>query len=540
VLLIACANVAGLLLVRGAQRSREIAIRAALGAGRKRIVRHLLAESVMLSLAGGALGLVAGSVGVRVLLSIDTGGLPRLGDAAGLPWLDWRVASFTVGLSLATGILFGLAPALAAARSDLNAVINRGSRGGGLRGARFRRGLVAVEVGLAVVLVIGAGLLIRTMLVLGAVDLGFSTERLVAMHTSLSDARFDSTANVAALVDTVLERVRSLPDVEAAAASCCVPMQNSANLPFDIVGREAEAPFTGVAVIAPVSAGYFETLGITLLAGRAFDERDNAGSAPVAVIDQVMAERYFAVGVNPLGSRLVVGGGADVVPETADEPERQIIGIVGSVWSEGTYRERQPTLYFPLAQTSDALNAMIVEVTPAAWLVRTRLASAAAAATIRQEISRATGDSTTDVVVIDDLLAETIAPYRLKGWLMSVFGVAALLLTAVAIYGVISYAVEQRRREIGIRMALGAEAPAVRAMVVRDGMLPVAVGVAAGLVAAYSLANLLAATLYGVQPHDLGVFATVPLALLAVGLAAAAVPAFRASRVEPTVALRQE
>jgi putative ABC transport system permease protein len=400
--------------------------------------------------------------------------------------------------------------------------------------------LVAAEVGLAVVLVIGAGLLIRTMIALGAVDLGFSAERLVTMRTSLSDARFESTAGVAALVETVLERVRSLPDVEAAAASCCVPLQNSANLPFDIVGREAEAPFTGVAVFAPVSPRYFETLGIPVLAGRAFDERDNAGAAPVAIIDQVMAERYFAAGLNPLDAQLVGGGGAEVMPETAGEPRRQIVGVVGSVWSEGTYREPQPTLYIPLSQTSDGLNASIVESVPYAWLVRTRSPSAVAAATIREEISRATGEPTSGVSAMDELVAATTASYRLKMWLMSVFGGVALLLTAVAIYGVISYAVEQRRREIGIRMALGADASDVRAMVIRDGMLPVVAGVGAGLVAAYALSNLLAATLFGVEPRDLTVFATVPLSLTAVGFAAAAVPAFRASRAAPTVALRQE
>ena len=540
VLLIACANVAGLLLVRALRREHEIAIRASLGAGRGRIVCQLLVESALLSVAGGALGLGAGVAGIRLLLSIDTGGLPRLGDAALVGLIDWRVALFALGISLATGLLFGLVPALVSGRTDLNRVINRASRAGGIRGTRFRRGLVAVEVGLAVVLVIGAGLLIRTMIALGTVDLGFSAERLVAMRTSLSDARFESTASVATLVETVLERVRSLPDVEAAAASCCVPLQNSANLPFDIVGREAEAPFTGVAVFAPVSASYFDTLRIPVLAGRAFDARDSAGAVPVAIIDQVMAERYFAAGLNPLDGRLVVGGGPDVVPETAAEPARQIVGIVGSVWSEGTSREPQPTLYIPLPQTSDGLNALIVESTPSAWLVRMRSPSAASAATIREEISRATGEPTTGVGGMSDLVAATTAPYRLKAWLMTVFGGAALLLTAVAIYGVISYSVEQRRREIGIRMALGAEAAAVRRMVVRDGMLPVVAGIGAGLVAAYSLSNLLAATLFRVEPHDLGVFATVPLALAAVGLAAAAVPAFRASRVAPTVALRQE
>jgi putative ABC transport system permease protein len=537
VLLIACANVAGLLLVRATRRERELAVRAALGASRGRIVRQLLAESVLLALAGGALGLVAGVVGVRVLLSIDTGGLPRLGESVGL---DWRVAVFTVGLSLATGLAFGLVPALAAARTDLNRAINQTSRAGGLRGTRLRRGLVAVETGLAVVLVIGAALLIRTMVALGAVDLGFSTQRLLAMQTSLPDTRFESTENIAALVDTVLERLRALPDVQAAAAAWMVPAHGSMNMPFDIADREQQAPYTGIAVVAPVSPGYFETLGLSLLAGRFLDERDSRGAPPVAVIDRAMAERYWAEGVDPLGSRIVVGAGADVMPETREEPPRQIVGIVSAVRAEGLHSEPGLAIYFPLAQTSDALNAIIVETAPTAWIVRTRSASAAAARAAREEISRATGEPTIRVLVMDDVFAQMTAPHRLRTWLMSVFGGAALLLAAVGIYGLIANAVERRRHEIGIRMALGAEARSVRRMVIRDGMLPVIAGGAAGLVAAYFLATLLAATLFGVEPRDVGVFTTVPLMLVTVALAAAAVPAVRASRVSPTVALRHE
>ena len=538
VLLIACANVAGLLLGRAIQREREIAIRAALGAGRGRIVRQLLAESVLLSLAGGAFGLVAGVVGVRVLLAIDTGGLPRLGESAELLGLDWRVAAFTLGLSLATGLLFGVAPALAGARTDLNGFINRASRAGGVRGTRMRRALVTVEVGLAVVLVIGAALVIRTMIALGAVELGFSTERLLAMRTSLSDPRFDSTESVTALTESVLARVRSLPEVEAAATSCCVPTQNSMALPFDIVGREQEAPYTGIAVVAPVSPGYFETLGIPVLAGRPFDDGDAAGAPPVAIIDRALAERYFADGINPLEGRIVVGGGAEVVPESADEPPRQIVGIVGDIRTLGIHDDPGPTMYFPAAQTSDLLNAAIVESAPTAWLVRTRSASAAIAATIREEVSRATGEPTMGVLALDDVMATMTAPHRLKMWVMSVFGGAALLLAAVGIYGVISYAVEQRRREIGIRMALGAKASDLRGMVIREGMLPVVAGIGGGLVAAYFLANVLAATLFGVAPRDLVVFVAVPVALTIIGFAAASVPAFRASRMAPTVALR--
>jgi predicted permease len=542
VLLIACANVASLLLVRATQREREIAIRAALGAGRGRIVRELLAESVLLSIAGGALGLVAGIVGVRALLAVDTTGLPRLATGVDLLGLDWRVAGFALCLSLATGLTFGLAPALAGSRTGLNAVINHASRGGGgVRGVRARRVLVAVEIGLAVVLVIGSVLLIRTMIALGAVDLGFPTQRLVAMRTTLSDARFESTANAAAIVDTALERVRALPEVEAAAASCCVPSQNSMSLPFDLVEREQEEPYTGIAVVAPVSAGYFEALGLALLAGRVLDERDGPGAPPVAVIDRAMAERYWADGTDPLGSRIVLGGGADIVPESRDEPPRQIVGIVSTMRAHGIHAEAQPTIYFPLAQTSNALNAAVVQSSGlVAWLVRTRSTSAAMAGVIREEISRATGELTTGVVVMDQVLTRETAPHRFRMWLMGVFGGAALLLAAIGIYGLIANAVEQRRHEIGIRMALGAPAYAVRRMVIGDGMLPVAIGIAAGLVAAYFLANVLAAMLFGVEPRDAGVFAGVAVILAGVAFAAAAVPAFRASRVSPMVALREE
>jgi ABC-type antimicrobial peptide transport system permease subunit len=253
-----------------------------------------------------------------------------------------------------------------------------------------------------------------------------------------------------------------------------------------------------------------------------------------------MAERYWAQGVDPLGSRIVAGAGTDVMPEARDEPARQIVGIVSSLRAEGILSEPNPAMYFPLAQTSDALNAVIVETAPTAWIVRTRPASAAAARVVRDEISRATGEPTIRVLVMDDVFAQMTAPHRLRTWLMSVFGGAALLLAAIGIYGLIANAVEQRRHELGIRMALGADAPALQRMVIRDGMLPVAIGIAAGLVAAYFLANVLAATLFGVEPRDAGVFTAVPVVLAVVALAAAAVPAFRASRVSPTVALRHE
>jgi predicted permease len=540
VLLIACANVANLLLVRAKRREREIAIRLALGAARWRIARHLLTESVLLSLTGGALGLVAGFLGVRALLSIDAAGLPRLGDAAELLGLDWRVAGFTLGLSIATGVFFGLVPALASTRADLNAVINHtgGRTGGGFGQSRTRSVLVTAEVGLAVVLVVGAALLIRTMLALSVVDMGFSSEKLLSMRTSLSDARFSSTASVAELTQSVLERVQSMPGVESVASSCCVPTQYAMNLPFDIVGRDDEGGYTGIAFVAPISPSYFETLGIPLLAGRSFDARDDGSGLPVIMIDQAMAERYWADGSDPLEGQVLVGGGAGVVAGAADEPVRQIVGIVGSMRAVGIHGDPGPTVYFPQAQTSDALNAVFVESAPIAWLVRTSVDPGTVATAVREEVSRVTGQPTTDVLVMDHALAMMMSPYRLNTWLMSLFGGSALLLAAVGIYGLIAYSVEQRRHEIGIRMALGAQASTLRSMLIRQGMLPVVIGVGAGLAAAYFLANVLASTLFGVEPRDLAVFVAVPVVLTFVGLAAVCVPAFRASRVDPTVALR--
>jgi predicted permease len=538
VLLIACANVANLLLVRATRRAPEIAIRSALGAGRGRIVRQLLTESMLLALAGGVLGLLAGFFCVRALLAINTANLPRLGDAAGLLGLDWRVAGFAFGLAVTTGLLFGLMPALKASRTDLRSVMSHstGRSGSSLGQSRTRSVLVTLEVGLAVVLLIGAALLIRTMLALGAVDLGFSTDGLLSMQTWLSDARFSSTANVTQTTQGALERIRSLPGIEDAASTCCVPTKSVMDLPFDIVGRDDTPAFTGVATTVPISPSYFDTLRIPVLAGRAFNTRDDASAPPVIVINQAMADRYWADGGSPFQARIRVGGG--VVPEIADEPARRIVGIVGNVRELGIYRDPGPAVYFPQAQTSDRANAAIMRNAPMAWLVRTSVEPGTVSAAIREELRRMTGEPATDVLVLDDLLSTITSRHRLNMWLMSVFGGSALLLAAVGIYGVIAYSVEQRRQEIGIRMALGAEAGSLRAMIIRQGMLPVVIGVGAGLVAAYFGANVLASTLFGVEPRDLGVFVTVPAVLSAVGLMAVCVPAFRASRVDPTVALR--
>ena len=537
VLLIACANVANLLFVRATRREHEIAIRSALGAARARIIRQLLTETFLLAVTGGGVGLAVGYLGVRALLSIDTGGLPRLGGTSGLPGLDWRVTGFTLGLVLVTSLLSGLIPALASSRPALVSIINRSSgRSGGFRQNRTRSFLIAFEVGLAVVLVVGAALLIRTMLALGTVQLGFSTDRLLSMQTWLSDPRFSTTASVAQTTQRALIRVRLLPGVEAAASTFTVPTQDVMDLPFNIAGREDKAGYTGIATTVPISPSYFDTLRIPLLAGRTFDERDDAGAAPVIIINQAMARRYWADGSGLFQDRIRVGGG--VVPGMADEPARQIVGIVGDVRELGIYRDAGPAVYFPQAQTSDKANAALVRNAPTGWLIRTSVPPGTVAAAIGEELDAVTRMPTTDVMVMDNLLSTITSRHRMNTWLMSVFGGAALLLAAVGIYGLIAYSVEQRRHELGIRMALGAEALSLRSMVIRQGMVPVAIGVVMGLAAAYALANVLASTLFGVEPRDTAVFVTVPVVLVTVAFAAAFIPAFRASRVDPTEALR--
>jgi predicted permease len=282
VLLIACANVANLLLVRATGRRRELAVRAALGAGRWRIMRQLLTESLMLSLAGGVLGLLAGYVSMRLLLAVNTAGLPRLGQEGSLLGMDWRVALFTLVLSIVTGIVFGLIPALVASRSDLNAVIKDSSSraGSGFRQNKTRSVLVLVEVSLAVVLLVGAALLIRTSLALGTVDPGYTTENVLVMRTSLSGPRYRTAEAVDQTARLVLERLRQIPGVAAASMTCCVPLQGGYGLPFNIVGRTNEGPFTGGGGVHVSVGSYFDTFEIPVVRGRAFDESDTAAGRP--------------------------------------------------------------------------------------------------------------------------------------------------------------------------------------------------------------------------------------------------------------------
>jgi predicted permease len=542
VLLIACANVANLLLIRATGRRRELAVRAALGAGRWRIMRQLLTESLMLAFAGGALGLFAGYFGMRVLLTVNTAGLPRLGQAGALLGMDWRVVVFTVVLSIVTGIVFGLIPALVASRADLNAIIKDSSSrsGSGFRQNKTRSVLVLVEVSLAVVLLVGAALLIRTSLALSTVDPGYTTENVLIMRTSLTGQQYQRAEVVHETGRLALERIRSIPGVAAGSMTCCVPLQGGLGLPFNIIGRTNEGPFTGGGAIHFAVPGYFDTFEIPVIRGRAFNESDTAAAPPVIIINEALAKQFWKDGADPLADQMLVGGGRATMRELADEPVRQIIGIVGDVRAGSLTQNPGPMMYMPIAQMPDALNAQLQGMGPMGWVIRTNAEPGRVSQQIQDVIRETTGVPVTNVQNMDDIVSVSTSRQRLNMLLMTIFAGSALLLAAIGIYGLMAYSVQHRTQEIGIRLALGAQAERVRRSIVGQGMTLVGIGLAIGLVAAFFLATYLAAVLYGVQPRDLMVFVGVPAVLAATAFGAVWIAARRASSIDPLDALRYE
>jgi predicted permease len=540
VLLIACANVANLLLVRATGRKREIAIRAAIGAGRGRIIRQLLTESVLLSLIGGVLGTIIGLIGIRALLTINTAGLPRVGADGVSVGVDWRVLAFTLVVSLGTGLLFGLIPALQASRADLSATLKEsgGRSGTGFRQNKTRSILVVVEVALALILLVGSALLTRTAVALRGVDPGFDTSNVLTMRMSLSGPRFLKAENVELMIKDAVQRVRALPGVATASATCCVPLEGGYGLPFQIIGRPLQdGPFHGGGGWSTMSPGYFDVFKIPMKRGRAFTERDDAHGPAVVIINEAMAKQYWPKG-DPLNDRLAIGRG--VMREFAGEPDRQIIGVVGNTRSGGLNNEPGPMMFIPQAQVPDAVNALNVRITPMAWVVRTHNEPYALSGQIQEALRQASGLPVSDVRSMDEVVARSVSRQRFNMWLMSVFGGSALLLAAIGIYGLMSYSVEQRTQEIGIRLALGAESHQVRRMIVFQGMMLAVIGVVIGLGSSWGLAKVIESSLYGVTSRDAGVFIGMPLLLTLVALVAAWVPARRASRVDPIVALRNE
>ncbi|HET7617324.1 MAG TPA: ABC transporter permease [Vicinamibacterales bacterium] len=540
VLLIACANVANLLLARATGRRREIAIRAAIGGSRGRIIRQLLTESVALSAVGGALGLVFGVIGIRALLAVNTAGLPRIGVDGELVGLDWRVALFALTVSVGTGIIFGLIPAIQSARTDLTTTLKEssGRAGSGFRQNKARSVLVVTEVALALVLLIGSALLIRTAVALAGVDPGFDAHNVLTMRMALTGPSYEKSEAVEHLVRNGVERLRALPGVVSASATCCVPLEGGYGLPFTVVGRPlTDGPFHGGGGWMTISPGYFEVFKIPLKRGRFFNERDDSHGTPVVLINEAMATEFWPK-ADPLRDRLVIGRG--VMREFADEPERQIVGIVGNTRDGGLNSDPQPMMFIPQAQVPDAANALNVRLTPMAWVVRTQVPPNTMSAAIQEQLRQATGLPVSDVRSMEDVVSRSTSREQFNMWLMTVFGCAALLLAAIGIYGLMAYSVEQRTQEIGIRMALGAQGSAVKNMVVFQGMRLAIVGVIIGVAAAFGLARLISSFLFGVTARDPAVFVGVPLLLTIVALVAVWLPARRASRIDPIVALRYE
>jgi putative ABC transport system permease protein len=523
VLLIACANVANLLLARAAARRREMAVRAALGAGRRRIARQLLTESALLGLLGGVCGLGLAFGGIRLLVALMPadfwGGLLRQIH----PRLDAPVLAFTLLLALATGLLFGLAPALAASRVDLTEPLKEGER---RRPGAARGLLVVAEVALSVVLLVLAGLLLRSFLTLRAVDPGFAAGRVLSLPVELPPNGYDSPARQLNYFKGVAERLAALPGVESAAFSDAVPLKGPTMMirGLSIEGREPLPPEKSPEVwMIGASPGYFGTMGIPILRGRAFAAGEIHAGAPVAVVSREMARRFWG-NDDVVGHRLRLG--------PPDAPWTTVVGVAADVHQEGLDREPRPQMYrpFDLAPREAGFFLLRAQGDPAA------LASAARAAVLAAD----RGVLVHDVAPLERNLAGSVAARRFNLVLLALLAGLALALAAVGLYGVLGYIVAERTREIGVRMALGAERRRVLALVIRQGLTLAAVGVGVGLPGAFAASRLLRGSLFGVTAADPLTYVAIPLALLLVALLSSWLPARRATRVDPVVALRND
>ncbi|MGE5647459.1 MAG: ABC transporter permease [Acidobacteriota bacterium] len=540
VLLIACANVANLLLARFTGRQKEIAIRSAIGAGRTRVIRQLLTESVLLALAGGAAGLLVAHWGTRALVAAVPGGLPRMENIG----LDGWVLAFTLAASLVTGIVFGLAPALQVSVADLHETLKEGARGSAGGRGRLRSLLVASEVAAALVLLAGAGLMLRTVWSLGGVHPGFDTARLLTFSVGMSPANTASSERILQTFDRATSRIESLPGVKRAAVTTLLPLCGSDNeIPYYVQGRPRPSSQGEMswALLYATDPGYLKAMNIPLLRGRFIERRDMQRGSHIAVIDEMMARKVFP-NEDPIGKSIIVANlSGDLPPELATPME--IVGIVGHVNHWGLDSDANaPTrseLYLPLSQIPDAFMKGVAASTT--FVVRTAGDPLAAVPAMRAAIAETGADSTVySVRSMEQVVAASIADRRFSLLLLGVFAALALLLAAVGIYGVISYTVAQRTREIGIRMALGASRADVLKVVAAQGMAPVLAGLAIGLAASFALTRLMAGMLYGVKAGDPLTVAAVALLLAAVALAATLIPARRAMRVAPVVALRYE
>jgi putative ABC transport system permease protein len=539
VLLIACANVANLLLARAAGRARDIAIRCAIGAGRGRIIRELLTESMVLSILGGVAGLAIGALGVRALLAVNPGNIPRIGEDGSGVGLNWTVLGFTLLLSMVTGVVFGLVPALQASRADLNLALKESTSrsGSGLGQAKARGVLVVVEMALAIVLLAGAGLLIRTFSALHSVAPGFDPHNVLTMDTALTGSKYDQTAVIAETAKQALDRMEAIPGVEAAAATSYLPLEGGLGLGFIIQGRPlTNGPSHGGAGWNYVTAHFFNVFHIPVVRGRVFTERDDAAAPPVVVINQAMAKQFWK-NEDPIGQRLIIGSGMG--PDFTQAP-REIIGIVADARDAGLNNDPQPATFVPLSQVRDSYMKLNNRFMPLSWVARTRVEPYSLLPAIQRAFQQTADLPVAHVRTMDRIVIQSTSRDEFNTLVLGIFAGAAILLASIGLYGLMAYSVQQRTLEFGIRLALGASFPQVRNMVVRQAMILAAAGIALGLAAAYGLTRLMASLLFQVKPNDPAVFASVAAILAAVALLASYLPARRALRVDPVVALRHQ
>jgi putative ABC transport system permease protein len=528
VLLIACVNVANLLLARAAARETEMAVRAALGAGRGRLVRQLFTESLILSLLGGGLGLLLAVWGVDVLIGMQPAGIPRLEGVR----IDGVVIGFTLAAALATAVVFGLIPAYQSSRAAIAGTLKEAGRGAltSRSATRLRGALVIAETALAVMLLAGAGLLIKSFANLTSVDPGFDVSRALTFELSLPDARYAEEPKQVAFFDELLPRLRSLPGVEDAGAVLSLPLTGaSLVLTFEVGGRPPVPPSQQPAMQVRVATPeYFGAIGIPLKGGRMFDARDRLGAPPVVLITEAAARQYFP-GEDPLGKTITLGWGRGPGKPRVGG---QVVGIIGDVKDSGLDEADPPQLYVAFHQWP--VQAMSV-------VMKTSVSPESLADAVRREVSAVDPNVPAgNVRTLEQIVARSISQPRFYMALLTAFAAVALILAAIGIFGVLSYAVAQRTREIGIRMALGAQARTVLGIVIRQALVLACAGVAIGIAASWFLSETLSALLFGTSPRDLATFAVVSAALVVVALAASYVPARRATRVDPIVALRAE
>ena len=528
VLLIACVNVANLLLARATTRQREMAIRSALGAGRKRVVRQLLTESVLLAVIGGVFGVMLALWGTDALIALSPANIPRLTSAS----VSAPVLGFTFGLALITGVLFGLAPAFQGARAELTESLKEGGRGTSAGGAhgRIRSALVVAEMAVALVLLVGAGLAIQTFRRLEAVNPGFDPNHVLTMSIDLPSARYVTNEHIAETSRQLLTSIEGLPGVRSASMSFPLPLSdNNMGVVFGIEDRPVEKtgqPGTALHVVHP---GYFRTMGIPLKAGRDFTAGDTLKSPLVVIINETLAKKFFA-NENPIGKR--VQPSINVDPGVDTDPMREIVGVVGDVKFKSLRRDPGPEIYGPEAQLP--FNGLSI-------VIRTDGDPAGLTAAVRETVKRMDPDMPIyEIRPLAHYVEGALAQSRFNGLLLGVFSGVALLLTAIGLYGVTSYSVSQRTQEIGIRVALGAQPADVFRLVVGQGLRQTILGLVLGLGAAFAVTRTMTSLLYGVTATDPPTFGGTSVVLLVVACAACYIPARRATQVDPLVALRYE